>query len=88
MATGLLALTALQEQVPMSMLVTQIRAEFLKKADRTLTFSCSEGAEIEAAVQRALQSGQAQSITVRATGQLPDGAHASTVWITWSFKKK
>lgn len=70
------------------MLVKEIRAEFYKKADRTIVFICSEGAEAEAAVQRPIQSGTAQNITIRATGQLPDGAHASTVWITWSFKKK
>jgi Domain of unknown function (DUF4442) len=87
-STGILALGALCEQPPVSMLVTHISAEFYKKADQTLTFTSTDGAAIAAAVAHALQSGAAVEYTATSIGALPDGTVASKVLITWSFKSK
>jgi len=88
MSTGLLAMAVLQDQPPVSMLVTELRSEFYKKADKTLVFECVQGEEIAACVQKALETGDAQQITALSIGRLPDGTEASRVWITWSFKRK
>lgn len=88
MSTGLLALAALQEHPPVSMLVVKIEAEFLKKASATLRFSCDEGDLIESTIQQAIDSGQGQILRLCSVGRLPDGAEAARVWVTWSFKKK
>ncbi|MCB0527665.1 MAG: DUF4442 domain-containing protein [Saprospiraceae bacterium] len=88
LSTGLLALTALQERPPVSMLVVKIEAEFIKKASGTLLFTCNDGDALENAIQKALETGEPQVFTALSTGRLPDGAEAARVRISWSFKAK
>ncbi len=88
LSTGLLCLTALQGKPPVSMLVLQAEATFLKKAAKTLRFVCLDGAKVESVVQNALEADAAQTIRMESVGYLPDGTEAARVWITWSFKKK
>ena len=88
LSTGLLALAVLQEQPPVSMLVTHIEASFFKKADQTLLFTCSDGAALRATVMQAIATGEAQTFQATSVGTLPDGTEAARVRITWSFKRK
>lgn len=88
LSTGLLGLAALQGRPPVSMLVLGIEAEFLKKADQTLRFVCSEGEKARAAVEKTLENGQPQQLRMESVGYLPDGTEAARVRITWSFKRK
>ncbi len=88
LSTGLLAMTALQGRPNISMLVTRIEAEFLKKSAATLLFTCTAGTEVEATVAEALKREDAQILRMESTGCLPDGTVAARVWITWSFKRK
>lgn len=88
LSTGVLALAAIQDKPPVSMLVRRIEAEFLKKAAQTLVFTCEEGAAITETVEKALSSDEAQVIRASSVGRLPDGTEAARVWITWSFKAK
>jgi Domain of unknown function (DUF4442) len=88
MSTGLLATAALQEQPPVSMLVRHIEAEFLKKASHTLLFTCEQGAEVQAVIRKAVETGEPQTLRMAAVGRLPDGVEASKVWVEWSFKVK
>jgi hypothetical protein len=88
LSTGLLAVAALKGQPPVSMLVTKLETQFVKKANTLTTFTCTEGQAIRAAVQRALDSGEGQEITVRSTGKNTDGEVVCEVLLTWSFKKK
>ncbi|MBN8683662.1 MAG: DUF4442 domain-containing protein [Chitinophagales bacterium] len=88
MSTGLLALACLQEQPPVSMLVTHIEADFFKKASETLTFTCEEGALIEATIQQVLSGEDAHTLLLHSKGRLPDGTIASEIRVQWSFKRK
>lgn len=88
LSTGLLALATLQDQPPVSMLVINIEAEFYKKADSTLLFTCEDGKALESAIRQAIESDEARTFRAQSTGRLPDGSEAAKVWITWSFKKK
>lgn len=88
LSTGLLGLSALSGQPPVSMLVTHVEATFSKKADQVLLFTCEDGAAVAAAVQEALTSGAPVTLRMTSVGRLPDGTEAGRVWITWSFKKK
>ncbi|HRI62511.1 MAG TPA: DUF4442 domain-containing protein, partial [Saprospiraceae bacterium] len=88
MSTGVLALTHLRDKPPVSMLVTRVEAEFLKKASETLLFTCEDGEAMEAAILKTIESGEAQVFRAASVGRLPDGTEASRVWITWSFKRK
>jgi hypothetical protein len=78
----------LQGKPPVSMLVTHIEAEFLKKADQTLLFTCTEGSALSHAIAQTLEHGEAQVFRANSVGRLPDGTIAVQVWITWSFKRK
>jgi len=88
LSTGLLGLAALQGKPPVSMLVLQIEASFLKKANQPLLFNCIDGTKVETVIEKALESSEAQTIRMESIGCLPDGTEAARVWITWSFKKK
>ena len=88
LSTGLLALAHLQEKPPCSMLVTHIEADFYKKADQTLAFTCAEGNNFLAVLQKALETNEAQTYVATSIGTLPDGREAARVRVTWSFKKK
>ena len=88
LSTGLLGLAALQGQVPVSMLVLHIEAEFLKKAAEPLLFVCEDGQAVENCIQKALEDGSAQTVRMASVGYLPDGTEAARVWVDWSFKRK
>lgn len=88
MSTGILALMHLQGKPPVSMLVTRVEAEFLKKASETLLFTCDDGKALEATIEQALKAEEPQVFRAASTGRLPDGTEAAKVWITWSFKRK
>jgi hypothetical protein len=86
MSTGLMALASLQGRPPFSMLVTEIRAEFYKKASETLVFECDAGKVIDQEIEAAQITQEARVITIESIGRLPDGTVATKVWVTWSFK--
>jgi len=89
LSTGALAMLAVQSAAtPVSMLVTQMEATFVKKAVSRITFTCEDGEAIEAAVQAAVISGEAQVFTATSTGRQAGGEVVSVVKITWSFKAK
>jgi hypothetical protein len=88
MSTGILALLHLQGQPPVSMLVTHIEAEFLKKAADTLLFTCEDGAALKNTIRKALETGESQTFRATSVGRLPDGTEAARVYLTWSFRKK
>ncbi len=87
-STGILAMYAMQELPPVSMLVTRVECEFYKKASETLVFTCNEGPLVQETIDRALATGEPQLLRMTSVGRLPDGTEASRVWITWSFKAK
>ena len=88
LSTGILAMAILQELPPVSMLVTHIEANFLKKASQTLLFTCEDGPAMSKLIQECLDSGEGRTFRAQSIGRLPDGTEAVRVWITWSFKAK
>lgn len=88
LSTGVLGLLAMQEHPPVSMLVTEVRARFYKKADQTLVFTCSMGADVQALIDKAVVDGQAHTLTMLSEGRLPDGVLAAEIEIVWSFKRR
>lgn len=88
LSTGILAMAVLQEMPPFSMLVTHIEADFFKKADQTLLFTCEDGPAMRALIQSCLADGVSRTFRAQSIGRLPDGVEAVRVWITWSFKAR
>lgn len=70
------------------MLVTRIEADFLKKADQRLRFTCEAVQEMGQTIRHAVKSDEAQTLRVLSVGRLPDGSEAAHVWVTWSFRRK
>ena len=89
MSTGVLALGHIYKRKPaVSMLVTGLHATYFKKATERVYFSCSQGPAIKAAVERAISTGEAQTIDAISTGRTRKGEIISEFVISWSFKVK
>ncbi|GAO44781.1 DUF4442 domain-containing protein [Flavihumibacter petaseus] len=89
MSSGVLAFASTYKRQPaISMLVTGIDAVFHSKATGRTKFTCRAGGEIAKVVDLAVATGEAQTITVEATGTDLAGKPVATFHITWSFKKR
>lgn len=89
MSTGTLGLMHIyKRQPPVSMLVIKLEANYFKKATGTTTFTCSDGKAIQQAIQNAVDSGEAQTITAKSIGVNDHGDTVAEFFVTWSFKAK
>ncbi len=88
LSTGLLGIIAIEDKPPMSMLITGVEAEFVKKADSLTTFTCNDGEKIRGTVDLAIESGAGQAVTVTSIGVDSYGDVVSRFKFTWSFKTK
>ncbi len=89
LSTGLLVLGAIQGRGRVSMLITQVEAQYTKKATGTVTFRCENGIEVHAAVERAVEDpGTSQVIRSESIGRLPGGQEVARLWFTWSVLAK
>ena len=86
LSTGILANLARLGQGNISMLVLEQKAEFVKKANTLTTFTCDEGLQVFETVQKAVETGEPQVITMTSTGRNTSGEAVSRIYITWSFK--
>lgn len=87
-STGLLAILAIEGRAKVSMLVTELRCEFYKKASDTIVFECTQGNEVYDTVTKAIESNEGQKITMISEGKNAEGEVVTKVWIEWSFKAK
>ena len=71
-----------------SMLVVHNQAEFTKKAVGRVTFSCLQGKELDAVLQKAIETGEGQTLTMFSEGKDQKGDLISKFAFTWSFKVK
>lgn len=71
-----------------SMLVVKNEAEFTKKAVGRITFSCNQGKELDAVLQKAIETGAGQTLTMFSEGKDEKGDLVSKFAFTWSFKMK
>ncbi len=89
LSTGLLALYYVSgASKPVSMLVANMSAEFVKKASTRTSFTCEEGDAIKAAIERAIATGEGQTVTVESTGIQTSGEVVSRFSFTWTFRSK
>lgn len=89
LSTGILAMAHLQGRQPaVSMLVVGLEADFHKKGVSTVHFTCRDGEAMRSAVERAVATGEAQTLTATTVGEDAEGRPISTFRITWSFKAR
>ncbi len=88
LATGILCLQAMAGRARVSMLVTGMSAEFVKKAKGKIHFTCEEGEEIIRTIDEAIQQDEPKTIEVRSTGYNTNREIVAFCKIQWSFKMK
>jgi hypothetical protein len=87
LSTGALCQLSMAGKGKVSMLVVDFRAEYHKKADQLITFSCNQGQELEAIIDQ-LQPGESNKLTMISTGINKEGEMVARFYVTWSIKKK
>ena len=89
MSTGVLAMAHVyKSDPPVSMLVVNLEANFIKKATGLTRFICSDGPLIGEAIVRAKATGEGQVVKAHSIGTNADGDIVAEFFITWSFKVK
>jgi len=89
MSTGILCMGNIYNHQPaVSMLVTEQRSIFHKKATGKVLFTCEDGIKIMNAVDEAVTSGNAITVVCYSKGIDSHNALIAECWITWSFKSR
>ncbi|SDD52779.1 protein of unknown function [Algoriphagus faecimaris] len=87
LSTGALCQLALAGKGSFSMLVVDFRAEYFKKANQKITFTCDQGAELFQLIDQ-LQVGENNQLTMISEGKNQSGDLVARFHVTWSFKRK
>jgi hypothetical protein len=89
MSTGVLGMAHVYKRDPaVSILVTRVQGDFVKKAVGRTTFTCEDGPEIRKTIEDAVMSREGKTITVKSFGRNNDGEIVAQFSVTWSFKVK
>ncbi|MES2621117.1 MAG: DUF4442 domain-containing protein [Bacteroidota bacterium] len=87
MSTGVFGMLMTNKSQPsVSMLVTKVNSEFVKKATGITTFTCNQGKLINEVVEKAIITGEGQDFTAITTGTSENGDVESRFSVQWSFK--
>ncbi|WP_051287302.1 DUF4442 domain-containing protein [Algoriphagus mannitolivorans] len=87
LSTGALCQLALAGKGAFSMLVVDFRAEYHKKANSKITFTCEQGTELFNLID-SLNVGDTNQLTMISEGKNPSGEVVARFYVTWSFKRK
>lgn len=88
-ASGAIAIHHIQRRSePVSMLVINNKANFSKKAKGLIYFTCENGEDLRLAIDRAIATGEGQTLWMRSVGTDSQGQVVSTFEFEWSFKLK
>ena len=87
-SSGILCQMYLHGRPPHAMLVVDFRAEFFKKADQKIHFTCDQGLALRKKLDSLTKSGDSGTITMISSGKNQDGVEVAKFYITWSFKRK
>ncbi len=89
MSTGLLILGYTHKRSkPISMLVVNMQATFIKKAVGKIFFTCQDGDIIRTAIENALQTNIGQTIETTSIGINEKGEEVAKFTFVWSVKAK
>jgi hypothetical protein len=89
LATGALLMMKIKaSNNSISMLVVNNKASFSKKAKGVITFSCTQGAVVDAAIEKAISTAEGQRFFLTTTGIDQNGDEVSSFEFEWSVKLK
>lgn len=69
-------------------IIVDLKASFHKKATSRVYFTCIEGQKAFDAIEKAIQTQQAQTATFKTVGKMKDGTVVAEFEFTWSFKQR
>lgn len=88
-STGALMISKIQESGKrISMLVTSNKATFTKKATGKIRFTCNDGKAIDEIIEKAIATGEGQTLWMQSVGVNEEGVVVSTFDFEWSVKVK
>ena len=88
-STGILCMGALYKRKPsVSMLAVGMEASFIKKATGKISFTCNDGKQVNEAVERAIDTGEAVTVRCGTTGTNELNETVADFYFTWSFKAR
>lgn len=89
LSSGILALSVVKSsEIPVSMLVLNMKASFLKKARTPVEFTCENGKEISDTIARCISTKEGHTIDVVSVGIDTYGEKVAEFTFTWTFKPK
>lgn len=89
MSSGMVAMMHTRNSKPsVSMLVTSLEAEFIKKATGVTTFTCESGKEVLQTIEDCITTGEGKTIKCLTTGRADNGDVIAKFVVTWSFKAR
>ena len=89
LTTGALVMKKIRESgKKISMLVASNNASFTKKATGRITFKCEEGVKIDKAIDKAIETGEGQTVWLNSNGVNEDGIEVSSFNFEWTLKVK
>ena len=88
-STGLASFSAIYKRnPPVSMLVIANEGKFYKKATGKILFTCNDVAAVHEAVEKAITTGNANTIACHSIATNEAGEMVAEFYFTWSFKAK
>lgn len=87
LSTGALCQLVINGLGKYAMLVVDFRAEYFKKANQKITFTCEQGHELFNLLE-SLQPKDTGKMTMISSGKNPQGEEVARFYVTWSFKRK
>ena len=89
LSTGLILMAeTIETGKKCSILVTDMRATFIKKADATIYFTCSPNNIITNAIQNAIDKNEPVKFMLMSEGKMDDGTLVASFEFEWSVKFK
>ncbi len=89
LTTGALMMSKIKESGrKISMLVATNNGTFTKKAVGKITFTCNDGHKVDNAIEKAIATGEGQTVTMHATGKNAEGIEVSGFNFEWTIKVK
>ena len=89
LSTGALAVYHIKKSNRnVSMLVTRNNGLYTKKATGKITFTCLDGKLMQEAVEKAISTGEGQTVIMKSIGTNSLGEHVSELEFEWSVKLK
>lgn len=89
LSTAANCLIAIEGHQPsIAFIIVDLKATFLKKAVDRIFFTCKDGNKAFEAVERCVNSGEAETATFTTIGTMADGTVVAEFEFTWSFKQR